>query len=335
MHRLIALSVLAIVVTAAAPLHAQQYPTKPIRIIVPFPPGDSLDTMSRLIAPKLTERLGQNIVVDNRAGGAGQLGLELAAHAPRRRLHAGRRAGRQSGGAAAYLQETSLRPAEGFRAGRASRRRIFSRSWSIRRGRIKTLKDLIAYGRANPGKLSFASNGEGGFPHMAIEMLRAAGGLHIPARALQGQRADRHRDSRRPRRCDHPRHRRRWRRSSAPAALRLLAVTSPTRADAVSRRAGDGRNAARLRFARLVRLPRARRHAAEDRRAAQPRNQPCMMRPTSGKSSSHRPHRGRPNRPSRSRRRSRRDYDEVRQADPRRSACSRNDQSMHGATDHA
>ena len=81
MHRLIALPVLAIVMAIAPTLHAQQYPSKPIRIIIPFPPGDSLDTMSRLIAPTLLARLGQNIVVDNRAGAAGQLGLKIAAHA--------------------------------------------------------------------------------------------------------------------------------------------------------------------------------------------------------------------------------------------------------------
>ena len=81
MHRLFFLPVLAIVMAMAATLHAQQYPSKPIRIIIPFPPGTTLDIMSRLIAPKLTERLGQSIVVDNRAGAAGQLGLEIGAHA--------------------------------------------------------------------------------------------------------------------------------------------------------------------------------------------------------------------------------------------------------------
>src|SRR3989304_10385783 len=77
MHRLIALPVLAIILAIAPTLHAQQYPSKPIRIIVPFPPGDSLDTMSRLIAPTLLARLGQNIVVDNRTGAAGQHGPAL------------------------------------------------------------------------------------------------------------------------------------------------------------------------------------------------------------------------------------------------------------------
>ena len=81
MRRLISLPVFVVGLAIVPALHAQQYPNKPIRIVIPFPPGDSLDTMSRLIAPALTARLGQNIIVDNRSGAAGQLGLELGARA--------------------------------------------------------------------------------------------------------------------------------------------------------------------------------------------------------------------------------------------------------------
>ena len=73
MPRIFALSAIAAVLLLSPLLHAQQYPNKPIRIIVPFPPGDTLDTTSRLMAPKILERLGQGIVVDNRVGSAGQL----------------------------------------------------------------------------------------------------------------------------------------------------------------------------------------------------------------------------------------------------------------------
>src|SRR5918999_1349721 len=60
---------------------AQNYPTKPVRLIVPFPPGGSNDIVGRLIAEELTQRLGKQVVVDNRGGAGGVLGTEMAAHA--------------------------------------------------------------------------------------------------------------------------------------------------------------------------------------------------------------------------------------------------------------
>jgi tripartite-type tricarboxylate transporter receptor subunit TctC len=182
MHRLIALPVIAIVMAMAATLHAQQYPSKPIRIIIPFPPGDSLDTMSRLIAPTLMERLGQNIVVDNRAGAAGQLGLELAAHAPPDGYTL---VGGQGGNLVVEphtYKKLPYDPLKDFAPVALSTTNFLALVINPKLP-FKSLNDLIAYGKANPGKLSIASNGEGGFPHMAIEMLRVDAGfsyLHIP-----------------------------------------------------------------------------------------------------------------------------------------------------------
>jgi tripartite-type tricarboxylate transporter receptor subunit TctC len=70
---------LASVVSVA---HSQAFPSKPIRIVVPFPPGNTMDIMTRLIGPKMAERLGQQIVVENRPGASGMLGLDLVAKAP-------------------------------------------------------------------------------------------------------------------------------------------------------------------------------------------------------------------------------------------------------------
>jgi len=182
MHRLIALSVTAVLLAAAPALHAQQYPSKPIRIIVPFPPGDSLDTMSRLIAPTLLERLGQNIVVDNRAGAAGQLGLELGAHAPPDGYTI---VGGQGGNLVVQphtYKKLPYDPLQDFVPVAISTTNFLALVINPALP-YKSLKELITYGKANPGKLSFASNGEGGFPHMAIEMLRVAAGfeyLHVP-----------------------------------------------------------------------------------------------------------------------------------------------------------
>ena len=183
MHRLTILGMLIIVLAPA--LHAQQYPSKPIRIVVPFPPGDSLDTMSRLIAPTLLDRLGQNIVVDNRAGAAGQLGLELGAHAPPDGYTI---VGGQGGNLVVQPHTYKKLPYDPFKdfTPVAISTTNFLALVINPALPYKSLKELIAYGKANPGKLSFASNGEGGFPHMAIEMLRLQAGfdyLHIPYRS--------------------------------------------------------------------------------------------------------------------------------------------------------
>src|SRR3954463_16352618 len=79
LHRL-ALAAIALVFAGTAA--AQAYPARPVRIIVPFPPGNTMDIMSRLIGPKMTERLGQQILVENRPGAGGMLGLDFVAKAP-------------------------------------------------------------------------------------------------------------------------------------------------------------------------------------------------------------------------------------------------------------
>ena len=76
----IAAGVLLALTTVAA---AQDYPTKPVRVIIPFPPGAINDTVGRLIATQLSDRLGKQFVVDNRAGAGGVVGTELAANAPK------------------------------------------------------------------------------------------------------------------------------------------------------------------------------------------------------------------------------------------------------------
>jgi tripartite-type tricarboxylate transporter receptor subunit TctC len=180
MHRSIACVIILLVMAPA--LYAQPYPAKPIRIIVPFPPGDSLDTMSRLISPALIERLGQNIVVDNRAGAAGQLGLELGAHAP---ADGYTLVGGQGGNLVVQphtYKKLPYDPLKDFAPVAISTTNYLVLVTGLNVP-FKSLQELIAYGKGNPGKLSFASNGEGGFVHMAIEMLRTQAGftyLHVP-----------------------------------------------------------------------------------------------------------------------------------------------------------
>jgi len=199
MHRSIALSALAAFLVMAPTLHAQPYPSKPIRIIIPFPAGDSLDTMSRLIAPRLTERLGQNIVVDNRAGAAGQLGLELGARAaPDGYTLVGGQGGNLAVQPHTY-KKLPYDPIKDFAPVALSTTNYLALVVSPT-SPFKTVKDLIAQAKKNPGKVSFATNGEGGFLHMAVEMLRQQAGfdyLHVPYKGgtqivteLMGNRVD-------------------------------------------------------------------------------------------------------------------------------------------------
>ena len=181
-HRFTRALALAAACGLACAAAAQNYPAKPIRIIVPFPPGNTIDIMSRLIGPKIAERLGQNVIVDNRAGAAGQLGLELGARAAPDgyTLIAGQ------GGNLVVMPHTYKKlpydPLKDFVPIALSTTNYLALVVhpSVP---FKGVKDLIAYAKANPGRLTIASNGEGGFPHMTIELFRVMGGftyLHVP-----------------------------------------------------------------------------------------------------------------------------------------------------------
>ena len=165
---------------------AQSYPAKPIRLIVPQSPGDSCDVLSRLIGGKVAERLGQPLTVDNRPGAGGQLGLQLLTQAPKD----GYTIACGQGGnmviipiAQKNVAYDTLRdfvpiqvPVSNFLA------LVVHPSVPF-----KNVKDLVAYGRANPGKLAFGSNGEGAFIHFSVELLRTMGGftyLHVPYKAV-------------------------------------------------------------------------------------------------------------------------------------------------------
>ena len=155
---------------------AQAYPTKPIKIIVPFPPGNTMDIMSRLIGPKLSERLGQPVIVENRPGASGMLGLDLVAKA----APDGYTLGAGQGGNLVVLPHTSknipydaLKDFAPIALSTTNYLVIFANPGAP----FKTLSEMIAYAKANPGKLTVASNGEGGFPHLAFEHLRLMAGF--------------------------------------------------------------------------------------------------------------------------------------------------------------
>ena len=155
---------------------AQAYPTKTIKIIVPFPPGNTMDIMSRLIAPKMQERLGQPVIVENRPGASGMLGLDVVVKSP----PDGYTIGAGQGGNLCVLPHTSKNvPYNALKD--FSPIAISTTNYLVlianKDQPFKTLPEMIAYAKANPGKLTMASNGEGGFPHLAFEHLRLMAGF--------------------------------------------------------------------------------------------------------------------------------------------------------------
>src|SRR5207302_3253166 len=182
MKRLMLLVVAAALATSAS-VYAQKYPTKPIRFIVPFPPGDSLDVMSRLIAPALLERLGQNIIVDNRPGAAGQLGLEIGAHAPADGYTIVCGQGGNMSVQPHTYRKLPYDPLKDFTPVALSTTNYLVLVASPN-APFRNVQEMINYAKASKGKLTFGSNGEGGFPHMSMEMLRVAAGMfdytHVP-----------------------------------------------------------------------------------------------------------------------------------------------------------
>ena len=166
----------------ACAAYAQSYPSKPIRIVIPFPPGNTTDIMSRLIAPKMAERLGQQVIVENRPGASGMLGLDYVAKSPAD----GYTIACVQGGNMVVLPHTSKSipydPLKDFAPIAVSTTNYLA---IVANPNVpfKTIGEMVAYAKANPGKLTVATNGEGGFPHLAFEHLRTMGGFtytHIP-----------------------------------------------------------------------------------------------------------------------------------------------------------
>jgi tripartite-type tricarboxylate transporter receptor subunit TctC len=162
---------------------AQKYPVKPIRFIVPFPAGDTCDILARLLGQHAGERLGQQFVVDNRAGGSGSIGLGLAAQAPADGYTI---ACGQGGNMSVLPHSMKNIPYDVLKDFTAVSLVATNYLALIARpdAPYRNVAELIQYLKANPGKVSFGSNGEGAFLHMAAEMLRSQVGgyeyLHVP-----------------------------------------------------------------------------------------------------------------------------------------------------------
>ncbi|OGA53406.1 MAG: hypothetical protein A3F74_05710 [Betaproteobacteria bacterium RIFCSPLOWO2_12_FULL_62_58] len=174
----LALAVCALIMPVAA--LAQAYPSKPVRMILPFPPGGPTDITGRVIAQKLTEQLGQPVVPDNRPGAAGNIGLELAAKAPPDGytivLAAPPIAISPSLYAKLNYEQKDLAPISLV----AEIQNIIVVHNSVP---ATTLKEFIQLARRHPGQLNFSSSGAGSTNHLASELLKGRYKLnmvHVP-----------------------------------------------------------------------------------------------------------------------------------------------------------
>jgi len=172
----------ALCVVSGVAQAADTYPSRPIRMIVAYPPGGGTDQVGRVMADQLSQTLGQNVVVDNRGGATGNIGTELAARAVPDGYTL------LMGNVAPNAVNVSLFKKLGFDPVRdfapvslvAVTPNILVTNPSIP---VKTVKELIAYAKAKPGALNFPSAGVGSSSHLAGEMLKSMTGIsmvHIP-----------------------------------------------------------------------------------------------------------------------------------------------------------
>ena len=180
------LSPFAFLLAAAAPLPAaaaaQEYPSRPIRVIVPFPPGGTADIMPRIFGEKLTAQWGQPVIVDNRPGAAGNIGAELVYRAEPDGYTL------LSAPPPPLVINPSLYPKLGYDPARFVAVSVMGAVPNVLLVHPKvpaaSVQDLIAYAKSNPDKLNYASQGNGTTSHLTTEMFKTvAGGLkitHVP-----------------------------------------------------------------------------------------------------------------------------------------------------------
>ncbi|MDB5811967.1 MAG: Tripartite tricarboxylate transporter family receptor [Betaproteobacteria bacterium] len=172
-------AVVAFTITAAP---AQNFPSKPIKLIAPFPPGGSTDLLARVIGQKLTEAWGQQVVVENRGGAGGTIGVEVAAHAPPDGYtivmgHIG-----TFGANPTLYPKLPYDPIKDFAP--ITLLAMVPNGLVVHPAMpVRTVKDLIAIARAKPGSVLYGSGGGGSAAHLAMvyfELLAKVNFTHIP-----------------------------------------------------------------------------------------------------------------------------------------------------------
>ena len=181
-QKLLAAACGAVAMSFASGVAAQAWPAKPIRLMVPFPPGGSTDIVARIVAQKLGERLGQSLVIENRGGAGGTIGTAVIAKAAPDGYNLA------IASTSTHVVAPAVYPKLDYDAVKdfapisliAVSPYLLVVNTSVP---AKTLKELIDLAKQKPGKLNYASAGVGSTTHIAMEMLKAVSGtymLHIP-----------------------------------------------------------------------------------------------------------------------------------------------------------
>ncbi len=169
---------------APAPADAQAWPSRPVRLVVPYPAGGPTDILGRVIAQKLTEALGQPVTVDNRPGASGNLGSDLVAKAPADGYTL------VLGNNATHATNESLFPSMPYQTLRdftpvalvATVTNMVTVHPSLP---VRSVAELVAHAKANPGRLNYGSTGNGSAAHLIGELFKATAGVdivHVPYR---------------------------------------------------------------------------------------------------------------------------------------------------------
>ena len=176
--RLTALALAGLAAAMLQPAHAQSYPDKPIRLVVPYSPGGPVDIVARLTGQKLSESLKQQIVVDNRAGGGGNIAVEIVAKSPPDGYTLLMGANGTNAINPNLYPNLAVKPARDLAPITmvASSPMILVAHPSVQ---AASIKELVALAKSRPGTINFASSGSGSTAHLSSELFKSMTGIEI------------------------------------------------------------------------------------------------------------------------------------------------------------
>ncbi|NML43895.1 tripartite tricarboxylate transporter substrate binding protein [Ramlibacter sp. G-1-2-2] len=187
------LSAAAALVAAASPAFAaDKFPSRPVTLVVPFTPGSGSDTIARIIAPRLSARWGQPVVVENKPGASGNIGTLFAARAPADGHTLLMAINTHTITPAIYRNNLPYDAERDF----APITKLAEANFTLAVNPalpVQDMKSLIAYAKAHPGRLDYASPGNGTPHHMAMELLKSTYGVslvHVPYKGISGAMTD-------------------------------------------------------------------------------------------------------------------------------------------------